>query len=78
LTEDFGAEFPGLDAKANQQLRLLWISCGTEDELIGINRRFRDWLKSKGIEHADIETPGGHTWMVWRRNLSNFAPLLFR
>jgi enterochelin esterase-like enzyme len=25
----------------------------------------------------DIETPGAHTWMVWRRNLSNFAPLLF-
>jgi hypothetical protein len=24
-----------------------------------------------------VETPGGHTWMVWRRNLAVFAPLLF-
>jgi len=27
---------------------------------------------------VDIETPGYHTWMVWRRNLTEFASLLFR
>ena len=37
-----------------------------------------DWLKSKGVQHADIETPGAHTWMVWRRNLASFAPFLFQ
>jgi enterochelin esterase-like enzyme len=78
LTEEFEAEFPGLDAKANSQLRLLWIACGTEDRLLEINRKFRDWLKSKGIQHTDIETPGAHTWMVWRRNLASFASLLFK
>jgi enterochelin esterase family protein len=78
VSEDFNADFPGLDSKANTQLRLLWIACGTEDHLIEINRKFRDWLKSKGIQHTDIETPGAHTWMVWRRNLASFAPLLFR
>jgi enterochelin esterase-like enzyme len=78
LSDDFNAEFPKLDAKANQQLRLLWVACGTDDGLIGINRKFREWLKAKGIEHVDIETPGSHTWMVWRRNLTEFAPLLFR
>jgi enterochelin esterase family protein len=62
----------------NAQLRLLWIACGTEDRLIEMNRKFRDWLKSKGIQHTDIETPGAHAWMVWRRNLATFAPLLFR
>jgi enterochelin esterase family protein len=36
------------------------------------------WLKTKGVEHTDIETPGMHTWMVWRRNLAEFAGLLFR
>ena len=77
LTEDFNADFPALDAKTNTQLRLLWISCGTGDHLIDINRKFRDWLNSKGIQHTDIETPGAHTWMVWRRNLASFAPLLF-
>jgi enterochelin esterase-like enzyme len=78
LPDDFDTDFPGLDAKANQRIRLLWVACGTEDHLITVNRKFREWLKEKGIQHADIETPGMHTWMVWRRNLSEFAPQLFR
>jgi enterochelin esterase-like enzyme len=78
IPDDFDKDFPGLDAKANQQIRLLWVACGTEDHLIELNRKFRDWLKTKGIQHTDIETPGQHTWMVWRRNLAEFAPLLFR
>jgi enterochelin esterase family protein len=78
LTEEFDAEFPMLDSKANTQLHLLWIACGTEDRLLDINRKFREWLKSKGIQHTDIETPGAHTWMVWRRNLATFASLLFK
>jgi enterochelin esterase-like enzyme len=78
IPDDFGKDFPGLDAKANQQLRLLWIACGTEDHLITVNRNLREWLKTKNITHVDIETPGMHTWMVWRRNLAEFAALLFR
>jgi len=78
LPEPFEKNFPNLDSKATQQLKLLWVACGTEDRLIDANRKFRDWLKSKDIQHTDIETPGMHTWMVWRRNLSEFAPLLFR
>lgn len=76
--EDFDATFPKLDAKSNSQIRLLWVACGTEDGLIEPNRKFRAWLTSKNIQHADIETPGMHTWMVWRRNLATFAPLLFQ
>jgi enterochelin esterase family protein len=78
IPDDFDKDFPGLDAKANQQIRLLWIACGTEDRLITLNRNLREWLKSKGVQHTDIETPGMHTWMVWRRNLSEFAGLLFQ
>ena len=78
MNEDFATEFPALDAKANSQIRLLWVACGTDDGLIKINRTFRDWLKAQGVGHVDIETPGGHSWVVWRRNLVNFAPLLFR
>jgi enterochelin esterase-like enzyme len=77
-SDNFDTDFPTLDAKANQQLHLLWIACGTEDDLIGINRQLRAWLVSKGVQHVDIETPGAHTWMVWRRNLTDFASLLFR
>jgi enterochelin esterase family protein len=78
IPDEFEKDFPNLDSRANQQLRLLWIACGTEDRLITVNRNLRQWLGSKGIQHTDIETPGMHTWMVWRRNLAEFAPLLFR
>jgi enterochelin esterase-like enzyme len=78
IPNEFEKDFPSLDAKANQQIKLLWIACGTEDRLIDVNRKLRAWLKEKGIQHTDIETPGMHTWLVWRRNLSEFAGLLFR
>jgi enterochelin esterase family protein len=78
LSEDFNTVFPALDSKANSQLQLLWIACGTDDRLIATNRKFREWLKAKDIRHADIETPGAHTWMVWRRNLTVFGSLLFQ
>ncbi len=78
FTEEYEKQFPGMDAKTNGRIKLLWIACGTEDGLIADNRKFRAWLKEKGVDHADIETPGAHTWMVWRRNLANFTPLLFQ
>jgi enterochelin esterase family protein len=75
---DFNAEFPSINANTNKNLRLLWIACGTEDELIRANRQFKAWLKDKGVQFADVETPGKHTFMVWRRNLVALAPQLFR
>ena len=78
LNEPFKAEFPKLADKDASGLHLLWIACGTEDRLIEPNRKFRDWLTSVNVKHTDIETPGAHTWMVWRRNLAAFTPLLFQ
>jgi len=78
IPDDFAKDFPALDAGANRQLHLLWIACGTEDHLITINRNLRGWLKTKDVKMTEIETPGMHTWMVWRRNLAEFAQLLFR
>jgi enterochelin esterase family protein len=77
LTDDFGAQLPGLDGGARARLRLLWIACGTDDRLLEINRELRDWLRSRGVDHTGVETPGGHTWRVWRRNLVAFASLIF-
>jgi enterochelin esterase family protein len=78
VRENFDQEFPGLSAASNAQLHTLWVACGVDDPLSGINREINNWLGSKGITHTSIETPGKHTWMVWRRNLASFAPLLFR
>jgi enterochelin esterase family protein len=78
IPDDFASDFPGLGANRNQHLRLLWIACGTEDGLITANRNLRIWLKSKGVQVTEIEMPGSHTWLVWRRNLAEFVSLLFR
>lgn len=78
IPNDFANDFPGLDAKTSERLRLLWIACGTEDGLMTANRKLGEWLKSKGVKVTEIETPGAHTWMVWRRNLAEFTSLLFR
>ena len=78
LRENFDQEFPGLKEASNSQLRLLWVACGTDDGLVGIHRDFNKWMSEEGINHTAVETPGNHTWMVWRRNLASFAPLLFR
>ncbi|HEY7306357.1 MAG TPA: alpha/beta hydrolase-fold protein [Bryobacteraceae bacterium] len=78
LGDGFAHDFPRLAQEANDQLRVLWIACGTEDRLITPNRSLVTWLKEKGIRLTQIETPGRHTWMVWRRNLIEFAPLLFK
>ena len=77
LGDDPAAALPNLDASANDKLHLLWVACGTDDRLITPNRKFVEWVKSKNIRVVPIETPGMHTWMVWRRNLIAFAPLLF-
>jgi enterochelin esterase-like enzyme len=77
INDDYAAAFPALDAKQAEQLRVLWIACGTSDPLIESNRKFKTWLKSKSIAFTDIETPGAHNWTVWRRNLIAFLPLLF-
>lgn len=77
-SDDFETTFPKLNAASAKPLNLLWIACGTEDRLIEPNRKFREWLKGKDIKVTEIETPGAHTWLVWRRNLAEFAPLLFQ
>jgi enterochelin esterase-like enzyme len=75
----FAKAFPKLDAKANSQIRLLWIVCGTADGLIGQNRQVKEWLKSKGVQFTEQEVPDmGHVWPLWRQNLADLAPRLFQ
>jgi enterochelin esterase family protein len=70
--------FPRLDEQRSAKLKLLWIACGKEDDLIKSNRQFKAWLGSKNIKFESVETEGAHAWPVWRRNLIQLAPLLFR
>jgi len=76
LGDDHAATFSKLDAKA-VDFRVLWIACGTEDRWINANRKFKEWLKSRNIPFTQLESPGAHTWLVWRRNLAEFAGMIF-
>ncbi len=71
--------FSKLDAKANSQLRLFYMSCGTEDGLVTAGRQLKEWLKSKGIQFVDVETPGyAHVWSYWRKSLADLVRRLFQ
>ena len=71
--------FPALDAKLNSQIKMLWIACGTADGLIGINRQFKDWLKTKNVKFTETEIPDvGHVWPLWRQNLAEIAQQIFK
>ena len=75
------AAYPALMADvagANKKLKLFAIYCGTEDSLIAGNKALATALKAKGVNVKYTETPGAHWHIVWRRNLRDFAPLLFR
>jgi enterochelin esterase-like enzyme len=78
LGSDFSVTFPNLDAGANERLHLLWISCGKDDRLLAPNKEFVHFLETKQVHNTWTEVPGVHSWRVWRRNLAEFTPLLFR
>ncbi len=43
----------------------IYMACGTEDELLPVNRDMVKFLKKHGVEHKYVEGPGGHDWDFW-------------
>jgi enterochelin esterase-like enzyme len=71
--------FPALDEKASSRIRMLWITCGTADSLVGANRQFKDWLRSKNVRFTEEEAPDvGHVWPYWRKNFAELATKVFQ
>ncbi|MEX6686346.1 alpha/beta hydrolase-fold protein [Danxiaibacter flavus] len=65
--------------KINGNLKQLWIAMGGKEDIAYKNCQLMlGRLKDLNIKYTYSEYPGGHTWPVWRNNLYNFAPLLFR
>ena len=63
----------------NRDLKVFWLSMGGKEDIAYENCRImRERLDDIGIRYDYYETPGGHTWPVWRESLYQFAPLLFR
>jgi enterochelin esterase-like enzyme len=66
-------------ALVNRNLKQFWIAMGGKDDIAYKNGQIMlDKLKELNIRFSYSEYPGGHTWPVWRNNLYNFAPLLFK
>lgn len=65
------------DAAAfNKQIKLLFISTGTEERS---PKASVDVLKAHGINVVYHESQGtAHEWLTWRRALNDFAPRLFK
>lgn len=64
--------------KLNKQLKSLWFACGIDDFLLNENRKFSSILDERGIRHGYKETPGNHSWPVWRKYLAEYLPMVFK
>ena len=65
----------------NRQIKLLWIGMGTKEPNFfhGSIGAFRTMLEKAGIKYVYYESPEtAHEWLTWRRDLHEFAQLLFK
>jgi S-formylglutathione hydrolase FrmB len=44
---------------------LLYVGCGTDDELHGSNARFVTEARKRGLDVQVDDRPGGHEWALW-------------
>jgi len=62
---------------ARKKIRLLWVSCGTEDNLLQVSERTASFLVENNIPHVYYKAPGKHDFQVWKKDLYNFSQLIF-
>ncbi len=65
-------------AKAKQQLKLLFISCGDNDGLLSFSKRTHDYLRQNDVPHIYYLESGGHDFKVWKNGLYMFSQFLFK
>jgi enterochelin esterase-like enzyme len=64
--------------EAAGKIKLLWISCGDADGLIGFSQRTHDYLKAHDVPHIYYIEPGVHDFKVWKNSLYMFSQLIFK
>src|SRR4030095_1120954 len=63
----------------NNNLKSFWISMGGKEDIAYNNCKIMlARFDEVGVKYTYSEYPGGHTWPVWRKNLYNFAQVLFK
>jgi enterochelin esterase family protein len=78
LDPDLAKAYPAVNPKMNGQYKLVYFSCGTEDELINGSVALKAYLDEKGVKAEFVRMPGRHVWQVFRRSFAAFAPRLFQ
>jgi len=66
------------DPEKIRTLKLLWLSCGDQDGLIGLSQNVHRYLKEKGVPHIWHIDSGPHNFPVWRNDLFLFSQRIFR
>ncbi|QHT71695.1 esterase [Rhodocytophaga rosea] len=64
--------------EAKKQLKLLFISCGDNDNLISVSKRTHDYLFENKVPHIYYIEPGVHDFKVWKNGLYMFSQFLFK
>lgn len=65
--------------EAKKSLRLLFLGCGqSETGMLAPGKKLVSLLKQNGINARWADYPGGHVFSVWRNDLNESAPMLFR
>jgi enterochelin esterase-like enzyme len=63
----------------NKSVKLLYFTQGGPEDIAYENgMETQKLFDDAGIKYKYSESSGGHTWMVWRKNLMELAPLLFQ
>jgi enterochelin esterase-like enzyme len=81
IPSNFETRFQSLldDPKGtNKKLKLLWIGCGRQDGAFERNEKLSELMTTHGVHNTFHPTEGLHNYAIWRRYLTEVAPLLFR
>lgn len=61
-----------------RRLKLLYMSCGTDDPRMPFQEATYEDLKKRGFNPVFVKFGGAHQWKVWRHSLHDFAPRIFK
>lgn len=65
--------------REKREIPKFYMSCGRQDDLLGVNVDFRDFLRKNGADVTWDEEDGGHDWDFWDSQIKkvlDWLPLL--
>ncbi len=75
---DYERQYGAALDRGSREFRLVYYAIGDDDFLQATVAPTRAILDRHKVRYVFHPSPGGHTWINWRRYLDDFAPRLFR